>query len=142
MYAVTFFSVGWGVAAGEEGACTLDDGTPYCGATDADGWKGCAARVGLKASEAPKIATRTKTAFSLYCAKFVVLCLAREWPVELRKRDSLIAVLAPVRNGRGQTEFVAKNAPSKPVGNGPKFTFVTPGSSVRANARPSQMRSG
>ena len=101
MYAVTFFSVGWGVAAGEEGACTLDDGTPYCGATDADGWKGCAARVGLKASEAPKIATRTKTAFSLYCAKFVVLFPAREWPKfgaeVLRNRDCLMCILAPVR---------------------------------------------
>ena len=51
----------------------MEAGTPYCGATDADGWRGWAARVGLKASEAPRIARRTKTAFNLWFAKFVVL---------------------------------------------------------------------
>lgn len=98
MYAVTLFSVGWGVAAGEEGACASEAGAPYCGATDADGWSERAARLGLTASETPKIATRTKAVFSLWLPKFVVLFPAREWPLRLRKRNSLIAVLAPVRN--------------------------------------------
>ena len=80
MYAVTFFSVGCGVAAGEEGACELKDG-----ARDADGWRGWAARVGLNASDTPKIVRRTKTAPNLWFAKFVVLFSPR-------------AILEPVRN--------------------------------------------
>ena len=71
MYAVTFFSVGCGVAAGDAGACALEDGTPYCGATVGDGWRGWAGRVGMKASETPKIARRTKTALNLWFAEFV-----------------------------------------------------------------------
>ena len=98
MYAVTLFSDGWGVAACEEGACAVDDGAPYCGATEAEGWSGRAASVGLRVSEAAKIATRTKTVLSLWLPKFVVLCAARKWPLELGKRKSLIAVLEPVRN--------------------------------------------
>ena len=85
MYAVTFFSVGCGVAAGEVGACAADAGTPYCGATDADGWRGWAARVGLRASETPRIARTTKTVFNLWFAKFVVLFSPR-------------AILEPGRN--------------------------------------------
>ena len=65
MYAVTFFSDGCGAAAGEEGACAVDDGAPDCGAKSGDGWIGRAARVGLKASETLKIATSTKAAFNL-----------------------------------------------------------------------------
>ena len=85
MYAVTFFSVGCGVAAGEEGACAVEAGTPDCGATDVGGWSRCAARVGLGASETPKTARRTKTAFNLWFAKFVVLF-------------AMCTILAPVRN--------------------------------------------
>ena len=90
------------MAAGEEGACSVDDAAPYCGATEADGWRERAARVWVKASETPKIATSTKTAFSLWLPKFVVLFPAREWlkvgAEVLRNRDCLMCILAPVRN--------------------------------------------
>jgi hypothetical protein len=85
VYAVTFFSVGCGVAAGEVGACALEAGTGYCGATDAEGWGGRAARVGLRASETPKTARKSKIAFNLWFAKLVVLF-------------AMCTILAPVRN--------------------------------------------
>lgn len=87
MYAVTCFSDGCGVAAGEAGAGAVGDGAWFCKATDADGWTGCAARVGLKASEAPKTARRTKIAFHLQFAKLVILFPAGEWPRELPQSD-------------------------------------------------------
>jgi hypothetical protein len=80
----------------------VEASAPYCGAKDADGRGGWAARAGLKASEAPRTATRTKTAFSLWLPKFVVLFPAREWlkvgAEVLRNRDCLMCILAPVRN--------------------------------------------
>ena len=63
----------------------MEAGTPYCGAGDGDGWSGWAARVGLKASDTPKIARRTKTALNLWFAKFVANFPPR-------------AILEPVRN--------------------------------------------
>ena len=67
------------------GACALEDGTPYWGATEGDGLRRWAARVGLKASDTPKIVRRTKTALNLGFAKFIVLFSPR-------------AILEPVRN--------------------------------------------